>query len=128
MIEFNWIEGKNFAIEYRFGEGKGPARLAELASDLVHLKLDVIVVDTTSAAVAAKKTTSTIPIVMASVGDPVAQGLVASLARPASNVTGVSSFSVDLAGKRIEILKEVLPNATRVGVITGATGEKGTEL
>ncbi len=83
MIELNWIEGKNLTIEYRFGEGKGPDRLIELASDLVHINLDVIVVDTTSAAVAAKKTTSTIPIVMASVGDPVAQGLIASLARPA---------------------------------------------
>jgi putative ABC transport system substrate-binding protein len=126
--QLNWIVGKNLTVEYRFGEGKGPDRLAELAAELVQLKLDVIVVDSTTAALAAKKATTTIPIVMVSVGDPVAQGLIASLARPGGNVTGLSSFSNELAGKRLEILKEVLPKSTRIGVITGAAGEKGTEL
>ena len=82
MTQLGWVEGKNLAIEYRFGEGKGPDRLAELAVELVRLRLDVIVIQATSSALAVKKATSTIPIVMASVGDPVAQGLVASLARP----------------------------------------------
>ena len=76
MTQLSWIEGKNLTIEYRYGEGKGDTRLAELAVELVGLKLDLIVVDTTNAALAAKKATSTIPIVMASVGDPVAQGLI----------------------------------------------------
>ena len=82
MTQLNWIEGKNLTIEYRYGEGKGVTRLAELAVELVGLKLDLIVVADASAALAAKRATSTAPIVMASVGDPVAQGLISSLARP----------------------------------------------
>jgi putative ABC transport system substrate-binding protein len=127
MTQLSWVEGKNLTIEYRFGEGKGPDRLAELAAELVRLKLDVIVIQATSSALAAKKATSTIPIVMASVGDPVAQGLVASLARPGGNITGLASLADDLAGKKIEILKEVIPKSTRVGVITGGGG-RGAQL
>jgi len=129
MTQLNWVDGKNLTIEYRFGEGKGPDRLAELALELVGLKLDALVVQATSAALAAKKATSTITIVMASVGDPVAQGLVASLARPGGNITGLASLADELAGKRLEILKEVIPKSTRVGVIGGATGKgRGAEL
>jgi putative tryptophan/tyrosine transport system substrate-binding protein len=82
MTQLGWVEGKNLTIEYRFGEGKGPDRLPELAVELVRLKLDVFLVSRTSSALAAKKATSTIPIVMSGVGDPVAQGLIANLARP----------------------------------------------
>ena len=93
LSKLGWIEGKNLTIEYRFAEGKGAERLPELAADLVRLKVDLIVVTGTPAALAAKKATTTIPIVMASVGDPVGAGLVASLARPGGNVTGFLEFS-----------------------------------
>jgi putative ABC transport system substrate-binding protein len=125
MTQFNWIEGKNLTIEYRYGEGKGATRIAELAVELVGLKPDVILVQGTSGALAAKKATSTIPIVMVNVGDPVERGLTTSLARPGGNITGLTTFSDDLAGKRIEILKEVLPKSTRIGVITGSGGPGG---
>jgi putative ABC transport system substrate-binding protein len=127
MTQLDWIEGKNLAIEYRYAEGKGATRLAELAAEIVGLKVDVIVVQDTSVALAAKKATSTIPIVMTSVGDPVARGLVASLARPGGNITGLASFADELAGKRLELLKETLPKATRFGVIIGGGGP-GNEL
>jgi putative ABC transport system substrate-binding protein len=125
MTQFNWIEGKNLTIEYRYGEGKAATRIAELAVELVGLKPDVILVQGTSGALAAKKATSTIPIVMVNVGDPVERGLTTSLARPGGNITGLTTFSDDLAGKRIEILKEVLPKSTRIGVITGSGGPGG---
>jgi putative tryptophan/tyrosine transport system substrate-binding protein len=125
MTQLNWIEGKNLTVEYRYAEAKGATRLAELAEELAGLKVDVIVVSGTSTALAAKKATSTIPIVMASSVDPVAQGLIVSLARPGENITGLAGFSDDLAGKRLEILKEVLPKSTRFGVITGTGGRGG---
>ncbi len=125
MTQLNWIEAKNLTIEYRYAEGKGATRLAELAAELVGLKVDVIVVDASGAALAAKKATSTIPIVMVSVGDPVSQGLVASLARPGGNITGGANFADEIAGKRVEILKEVLPKSTRFGVIRGGGGPGG---
>jgi putative tryptophan/tyrosine transport system substrate-binding protein len=128
MTQLGWVEGKNLTIDYRFGEGKGPDRLDELAVELVRLKPDVIVTEATSSALAAKKATDTIPVVMASVGDPVAQGLVASLARPGGNVTGLASLADNLAGKRIEILKEAIPKLIRVGVISGGRGGRGGEL
>jgi ABC-type uncharacterized transport system substrate-binding protein len=121
MTHFNWIEGKNLTIEYRYAEGKLD-RLSELAIELVALKVDLILVGSTSPALAAKKATSTIPIVMAVSTDPVEVGLIASLARPGGNITGFASFADELAGKRVEILKEVLPKATRIGVITGTGG------
>jgi putative tryptophan/tyrosine transport system substrate-binding protein len=127
MAQLNWIEGKNLTIEYRYAEGKGPDRRAELAIELVRLKPDVVVVDIVSSALAAKKATSTIPIVMVSVGDPVGRGLITSLARPGGNITGLAGFPEELAGKRVEILKEVLPKSTRIGVITGGVG-LGAEL
>src|SRR4030095_1151231 len=97
LSTLGWIEGKNFTIEYRFGEGKGSEYLRELAADLVRLNVDLIMTTSGLPALAAKKATTTIPIVMANAGDPVGEGLVASLARPGGNVTGVSSMSFDLA-------------------------------
>jgi putative tryptophan/tyrosine transport system substrate-binding protein len=122
MTQFDWIEGKNLTIEYRYAEGKRANRLADLAVELVGLKLDAIIVTGTSGALAAKKATSTIPIVMVNVGDPVAQGLIVSLARPGGNITGLATFADELPGKRVEILKEVLPKSTRIGVITAGVG------
>ena len=127
MTQLNWIEGKNLTIEYRYAEGKGPDRVAELAVELVRLKPDLIVVNTTNVALAAKRATSTIPIVMASSVDPVGLGLITSLAQPAGNITGLAGFAEELAGKRVEILREVLPKSTRIGVITG-TGGRGGEV
>jgi putative tryptophan/tyrosine transport system substrate-binding protein len=125
MTQLNWIEGKNLTIAYRYAEGKGATRLAELAAELVGLKVDVIVASATSTALAAKKATSTIPIVMTSSADPVGVGIIASLARPGGNITGLAGFADDLAGKRLEILKEVLPKSTKFGVITGTGGRGG---
>jgi len=113
--KLGWIEGKNITIEYRFAEGKAD-RLPELAADLVRLKVDVIVVAGTAAALAAKRATTTIPIVMTLSADPVAAGLVASLARPGGNVTGVSALLVELNTKRLEVLKDAVPKLTRVGL------------
>ena len=116
LSKLGWIEGKNIAIEYRFAEQK-LERLPELAAELVRLKVDLIVVSGTPPAVAAKKATTTIPIVMANAGDPVGAGLVASLARPGGNVTGLSGLAVELNTKRIEILKDAVPKLARVGLL-----------
>jgi ABC-type uncharacterized transport system substrate-binding protein len=116
MGKLGWIEGKNIAIEYRFGEQKSEP-LPELAADLVRLKVDLIVVAATPPALAAKKATTTIPIVMANAGDPVAAGLVASLARPGGNITGLSGLSTQLNTKRLEILKDAVPKLARVGLL-----------
>ena len=117
LRKLGWIEGKNITVEYRFGESKGPERVRELAADLVRLKVDLIVVSGTPTALDAKSATTTIPIVMASVGDPVGAGLVASLARPGGNVTGFSNLSPELITKRLEILKDAVPNLARVGLL-----------
>jgi putative tryptophan/tyrosine transport system substrate-binding protein len=116
MRKLGWIEGKNIAIEYRFAEGKSD-RLPELAADLVRLKVDLIVVSGTPPALAAKKTTTTIPIVMTNTSDPVGLGLVASLARPGGNVTGFSSLSPEVNTKRLELLKDAVPRLSRVGLL-----------
>ena len=116
LSKLGWIEGKNITIEYRFAEQK-PERLPELAADLVRLKVDLIVVAGTPAALAAKKATTTIPIVMTNAGDPVGAGLVASLARPGGNVTGLSSLGPELNTKRLEILKDAVPKLARVGLL-----------
>jgi len=116
LSKLGWNEGKNLTIEYRFAEQK-PERLAELAADLVRLKVDLIVVVATPAALAAKEATTTIPIVMASGGDPVGAGLVASLAQPGGNVTGLSSLAPELNGKRLEILKDAVRRLARVGLL-----------
>ena len=124
LSKLGWIEGKNITIEYRFAEQK-PERLPELAADLVRLKVDLIVVSGTPPALAAKKATTTIPIVMTSVGDPVAAGLVASLARPGGNVTGLSSLATELNTKRLEILKDAVPKLARVGLLRRPGGSNG---
>ena len=116
LSTLGWIEGKNFTIEYRFGEQK-PGRMPELAADLVRLKVDLIVVTGTRQAEAAKSATTTIPIVMVSAADPVGAGLVANLARPAGNVTGFSSLATELNTKRLEILKDAVPKLSRVGLL-----------
>ena len=104
LTKLGWIEGKNIAIEYRFAEQK-TERLPELAAELVHLKIDLFVVAGTVAALAAKSATTTIPIVMANAGDPVGAGLVASLARPGGNVTGLEGLGPQLNTKRLEVLR-----------------------
>jgi putative ABC transport system substrate-binding protein len=114
--KLGWSEGKNLTIEYRFAEQKSE-RLPELAAELVRLKVDLIVTTAGPPASAAKKATTTIPIVMANAGDPVGEGLVASLARPGGNVTGLSSLTFELATKRLEILKDAVPKLARVGLL-----------
>jgi putative tryptophan/tyrosine transport system substrate-binding protein len=116
LIKLGWVEGKNLTIEYRFAEQKDE-RLPELATDLVRLKVDLIVVGGTAPALAAKKATTTIPIVITSSADPVGAGLVASLARPGGNITGNSSLVPELNTKRLEILKDAVPKLARVGLL-----------
>src|SRR5262249_32378215 len=111
-----YIEGKNIAFEYRDAEGK-PDRLSAVADEIVRLKVDVIMTASTAAALAAKNATRTIPIVFYSAGDPVASGLVDSLARPGGNITGFTVISPALAGKRLELLKETIPKLLRVAVL-----------
>jgi putative ABC transport system substrate-binding protein len=117
LSKLGWIEGKNIAIEYRFAEQK-LERAPELVADLLGIKVDLIVVTGTVPASAAKRATSSVPIVMANVGDPVGAGLVASLARPGGNVTGLSGLSSELNTKRLEILKDAVPKLARVGLLT----------
>ena len=127
LRKLGWIEGKNISIEYRYAEGKLD-RYPELAADLVRLKVDLIVVSGGATPLAAKKATSTIPIVMTSTGDPVSQGLVASLARPGGNVTGNSSLSPELNTKRLEILKDAVPKLAQVGLLWGVGGSVLSDL
>jgi putative ABC transport system substrate-binding protein len=116
LSKLGWIEGKNLTIEYRFAEGR-PENQDELAVELVRLKVDLIVVAGVGPALAAKRATNKIPIVMASAGNPVASGLVASLARPGGNVTGFSALASDLNTKRLEVLKDAVPKLSRVGIL-----------
>jgi putative tryptophan/tyrosine transport system substrate-binding protein len=114
--KLGYIEDKNIAFEYRSADNKFD-RLPALADELVRLKVDVIVTPGTAEALAAKKATRTIPIVFFGGGDPVAAGLVDSLARPGGNITGFTSIGAVLAGKRLELLKETVPNLSRVAVL-----------
>jgi putative tryptophan/tyrosine transport system substrate-binding protein len=116
MGKLGWIEGKNITIEYRFAEQKRE-RLSELAAELVRLKVDLIVVTAGRPVLAAKAATTAIPIVMTNPADPVGEGMVASLARPGGNVTGLSSLAVELNTKRLEILKDAVPKLARVGLL-----------
>jgi putative ABC transport system substrate-binding protein len=116
LRELGYVEGRNIAIEYRSAEGDID-RLAELAAELVRLKVDVIVTSSGQGAIRAKKATNTIPIVMAASADAVKQHIIASLARPGGNVTGLTSTTLDLTGKRLELLKQVFPGVSRVGVL-----------
>jgi putative tryptophan/tyrosine transport system substrate-binding protein len=111
-----WIEGRTVAIEYRWAEGHNE-RYTEFAAEFVRLKVDVIVVSGTPAVMAAKQATSVIPIVFATAGDPVGNGLVASLALPGGNVTGLATLSADLASKRLELLREVVPGLRRLAIM-----------
>jgi putative ABC transport system substrate-binding protein len=124
LSKLGWIEGKNFTIEYRFAEQKNE-RLSELAAELVRLKVDLIVAGSTPSALAAKKATTTIPIVMTNSVDPVGAGLVASLAHPGGNVTGFSSLGVELNTKRLAILKDAVPKLARVGLLVPQGGGIG---
>src|SRR6266478_5212161 len=119
LKKLGWNEGKNIAIEYRFAEQKNE-RLPELAADLVRLKVDLIVVTSGPPALAAKKATTTIPIVMTSVADPLGSGLVASLARPGGSVSGLSSLGTELNSKRLEVLKDAVPKLARVALLLPA--------
>lgn len=116
LRDLGYVEGKNIVIEYRWGEGKYD-RLPDLAGELVRLKVDVIVTHAATGTLAAKRATTTIPIVMATMGDPVALGVVASLARPGGNITGSVFFQTELMAKRVELLKEAMPRITRVAVL-----------
>src|SRR5215468_755154 len=120
LRELGYVEGKNIAFVFRTAEGN-PERYADLAAELVRLKVDVIVADFTSPALAAKKATSTIPIVMTTVTDPIGTGLVASLARPEGNVTGLTNISGELGGKQLELLKEIVPKLNRVAILRSVT-------
>ena len=120
LRELGYVEGKNIVIEWRYGEEK-PDRVSELAAELVRLKVEVIVTGGNSAIQAAKKATNTIPIVMTQSGDPVASGFIVSLARPGGNITGLSNLAQELSGKRLELLKEVVPKLSRVAVLGMST-------
>jgi putative tryptophan/tyrosine transport system substrate-binding protein len=127
LSKLGWSEGKNISIEYRFAEGKTD-RLPELAADLVRLKVDLIVVTEPSPALAAKSATTSIPIVMTNVGDPVGLGLITSLARPGGNVTGFASLAPELNTKRLEILKDAVPKLARVGLLRTSGGAIDAQL
>jgi putative ABC transport system substrate-binding protein len=116
LRELGWIENQTVAIEYRWGEGRDE-RFAEIAAEFVRLKVDVILTYATPSSIAAKKATAVIPIVFAAAGDPVGTGLVASLARPGGNITGLSIQQTDLASKRLEMLREVLPGLRTVAIL-----------
>jgi ABC-type uncharacterized transport system substrate-binding protein len=127
LRELGFVEGKNIVIELRFAEGKLD-RQSELAAELVRLKVDVIVSAGPTVTRAAKEVTVTIPIVMAQDGDPVANGFVASLARPGGNVTGLSALSPELSGKRLELLKETVPKLSRVAALGNSTEPNNAQI
>src|SRR5262245_7886821 len=120
LRELGYVGGKNIVIEYRSGEGKSD-RLPALVAELVRLKIDVIVSTGPTVTRAAKEATTTIPIVFTQEGDPVTSGFVASLARPGGNITGLSTLSPELNGKRLELLKETVPRLSRVAVLGSST-------
>jgi putative tryptophan/tyrosine transport system substrate-binding protein len=124
LRNLGYVEGKNIVIEWRSAEGK-PDRLPALAADLVRLEVQVIMTGGPIPTRFAKKATSTIPIVMAQDPDPVANGFIASLARPGGNITGLSSLAPELSGKQLELLKEVIPKLSRVAVL-GTSTQPGT--
>jgi len=117
LRDLGWVEGKNISIEYRYSEGRND-RVPDLAADLVRLKVEVIVASVTPDALAAQKATRAIPIVVVAAGDPVALGLVESLARPGGNITGLTPMTAELGGKRLELLKEIVPKLSRVAVLS----------
>src|SRR5262249_34269578 len=126
LHDLGWIEGRTIAIEYRWADGRSD-RLAEIAAEFARLKVDIIVTGGTPAVMAAKQAAPVVPIVFAAVGDPVGVGFVASLARPGGNVTGVSSLTADLAGKRLDLLREAISNLGRLAIM-GNVGNPLTVL
>jgi putative tryptophan/tyrosine transport system substrate-binding protein len=126
LRQLGWIENRNVAIEYRWAEGR-TERFTELAAEFARLKVDLIVAATTPAVIAAKQATSVIPIVITTANDPVGTGLVASLARPGGNVTGLSNQLADTAAKRLELLREVVPGLRRLAIL-GNVGNPGAVL
>jgi putative ABC transport system substrate-binding protein len=121
LRDLGYVEGQNLTIEYRFAEERAET-LDSLAAELVRLRPDAIVTVATAPALAAKRATTSIPIVMATAGDPLRLGVVASLARPGGNITGVTLYGSELAGKRLELLKEAIPNIARVAVLGNPSG------
>src|SRR5262249_33204805 len=121
LRELGWVEGRTIAIEYRWAEGHD-ARLVEIAAEFVRRKVGVIVTWGAVPGIAAQQATSGIPIVFAAMGDPVGTGLVASLARPGGNITGLSNQSAELAGKRLELLREVVPGLRRLAIMFNVDG------
>jgi putative ABC transport system substrate-binding protein len=117
LRELGWTEGRNIAIEYRWVEGRNE-RAADVAAEFVRLKVDIIVTAGTTNVIAAKQATSIIPIVFAAAGDPLGTGLVETLARPGGNLTGLSNQSTDIAAKRLELLREVIPGLRRLAILT----------
>jgi len=127
LRELGYVEGKNIVIEWRSAEGKRD-RLPSLAAELVRLKVDIIVTAGPPATRSAKEATVTIPIVFAQDGDPVASGFVASLARPGRNITGLSTLAPELSGKRLELLKEIVPRLSRVAVLGNSTNPANAQV
>jgi putative ABC transport system substrate-binding protein len=126
LRELGWIEGRTVTIDFRWAEGRDE-RFAEIAAEFVRLKVDVIVTSGTQAVIALKQATSVIPIVFATAGDPVGNNLVVNLARPGGNVTGLATMTADLAGKRLELLREVIPGLRRLAIM-GNVGNPFTVL
>ncbi len=121
LRELGYVEGQNIFIDYRWAEGR-PDRFPALAGELIDLRVEVIVIEGSSAVAALQQATRTIPIVVAIMGDPVGSGFIASLARPGGNITGFSSLSEELAGKWVELLRETVPKVSRVAVLAGSQG------
>jgi putative ABC transport system substrate-binding protein len=127
LRELGWIEGRTIAIEYRWAEGR-EERVAEFVAEFIRVKVDILVTNATTAVLAAKQATSIIPIVFPAAGDPVGAGLVASLARPGGNVTGLSLQFTDLAAKRLEILRELVPGLRRLAILANVTPATALEI
>jgi putative ABC transport system substrate-binding protein len=128
LRELGWIEGRNIAIEFRWAEGRSE-RFAEIATEFARLRVDVIIVTSTAQALAAKQATSTIPIVFALSADPVGAGLVASLPRPGGNISGLSAQQPELARKRVELLRQIVPYLTRLAIMANVgVSDAATEM
>jgi putative tryptophan/tyrosine transport system substrate-binding protein len=127
LDDLGYIEGRNLFIEWRWAEGENK-RFPSLAAELVALKSDVIVADSTPAAIAAKRATTTIPIVMVNVSDPIGSGLVANLARPGGNVTGGTDFGIEMAVKGVDLMRAAVPKATRIAVLMSDNPVHPTQL
>jgi putative ABC transport system substrate-binding protein len=124
LRELDWIEGRNVSIEYRWAEGRGD-RISEIAAEFVRLKVDVILTAGTAGALAAKQATSIIPVVVATVGDPVGIGVVGSLSRPGGNITGLSVQSAEIAGKRVALLRDIVPDFRRLAILANISSPIG---